>query len=178
MAMDVTAETLDSPITAQSIVKSAKTNLKVPEGIASEHILIGGDGTDATDEPTVVGKQFSLSNRVRGLQTDFTLFNEGFLKVRETKKKQRGKDYMLELCFLNPKPTVIKRFVTESFWAALAMGGGAIIAWLLTTFTSQTAIHFLHRSCSRPVHSSDCCSASTRAARKSCSAQPAATSRY
>jgi len=142
MAMDVTAETLDSPITAQSIVKSAKTNLKVPEGFASEHILIGGDGTDATDEPTVVGKQFSLSNRVRGLQTDFTLFNEGFLKIRETKKKKRGKDYMLELRFLNPKPTVIKRFVTESFWAALAMGGAALIAWLLTTLTSLDAYSF------------------------------------
>ena len=121
MAMDVTAESLDPPISAQSIVKSAKSNLKVPEGIASEHILISSDETDSAEEPTVVGKQFSLSNRVRGLQTDFTLFNEGFLKVRESRKKKSGKDYMLELRFLNPKPTVIKRFVTESFWAALAI---------------------------------------------------------
>ncbi len=140
--MDVTAEYLDPPISAQSIVKSAKSNLKVPEGIASEHILISSDETDSAEEPTVVGKQFSLSNRVRGLQTDFTLFNEGFLKVRESRKKKSGKDYMLELRFLNPKPTVIKRFVTESFWAALSMGGAAAISWLLTRFTSLDAYTF------------------------------------
>ena len=142
MAMDVTAESLDTPTSAQSIVKSAQSNLKVPEGLASEHILISGDGSDSADEPTVVGKQFSLANRVRGLQTDFTLYNEGFLKVRETKKTRRSKDYMLELRFLNPKPKVIKRFVTESFWAAVGMGGGAIIAWLLTMFTSPDTYTF------------------------------------
>lgn len=142
MAMNVTARSLDTPINAQSIVKSAKSNLKVPKGFASEHILISGDGTDSTDMPTVVGKEFSLANRVRGLQTDFTLFNEGFLKVRESKKKQPGKDYMLELRFLNPKPKVIQRFVTESFWAALSLGGAAAISWLLTKFTSLDAYTF------------------------------------
>ncbi len=136
MAMDVTADSLDTPISAQSIVKSAKSNLKVPEGLASEHILISGDGTDEIDEPTVVGKQFRVSNRVRGLRTEFTFFNEGFLKVREYKRKKLSKEYMLELRFLNPKPTVIQRFVKESFWAALSFGGAAAISWLLTKFTS------------------------------------------
>lgn len=142
MAMELTADSLDTPISAQSIVKSAKSNLKVPEGIASEHILIGGDGSDSADEPTVVGKRFSLANRVRGLQTDFTFFNEGFLKVREYRKKKPGKDYMLELRFLNPKPTVIKRFITETFWAGLAMGGLALLGWLLTTFTALDSYTF------------------------------------
>jgi hypothetical protein len=142
MAMDVTAESLRTPIDAQSIVKSAKSNLKVPKGFASEHILISGDGSDSADAPTVVGKRFCLNNRVRGLQTDFTLFNEGFLKVREFKKKKRGKDYMLELRFLNPKPMVVQRFVTESFWAALSMAGGAAISWLLTKFTAMDAYTF------------------------------------
>ncbi len=142
MATDVTAETLDTPISVQGIVKSAKSNLKVPEGIASEHILISGDGTDSTDEPTIVGKQFTLSNRVRGLHTDFTFFTEGFLKVRQYKKKKLVKDYMLELRFLNAKPTAIRRFVTESFWAALSMGGAAVISWLLTKFTSLDSYTF------------------------------------
>ena len=142
MAMDVTAESLDTPISAQSIVKSAKSNLKVPEGFTSEHILISGDGTDSADEPTAVGKRFRVSNRVRGLQTEFTLFNEGFLKVREYRKNKLGKDYMLELRFLNPNPTVIRRFVTEPFLAALGMGGAAAISWLLTKFTSLDTYTF------------------------------------
>ncbi len=142
MAMDVTAESLDTPISAKSIVKSAKSNFKVPEGFTSEHILIGGDGTDSIDEPTVVGKKLTLSNRVRGLRTEFTLFDEGFLKVRESNKKKLSRDYMLELCFLNPKPKVIRRFVTESFWIASGMGGAAAISWLLTKFTSLDTYTF------------------------------------
>ena len=37
MGMDLTADSLDQPISAQSIVKSAQSNLKVPEGFSSEH---------------------------------------------------------------------------------------------------------------------------------------------
>ncbi len=142
MAMDVTAESLDTSISAQSIVESARSNLKVPEGFTSEHIIISGDGTDYIDEPTVVGKRFTLSNPVRGLRTEFTLFDEGFLKVRSSKKKKLGKDYMLELRFLDPKPRVSPRFVTDSFLAALSMGGAAAISWLLTTFTSLDTYTF------------------------------------
>ena len=125
MGTDITAESLDTPISVQSIVKSAKSNLRVPEGIASEHILISGDGTDSTDEPTVVGKQFRLSNRARGIRTEFTFFNEGFLKVREYKKRKLIKDYMLELRFLKANPTSVARFVAESFWAAVGLAGAA-----------------------------------------------------
>lgn len=142
MAMDVTADTLNQPISAQSIVNTAKSNLKVPEGLASEHIYISGDGTDSSDEPTVVGKQFTLSNRVRGLHTEFTFFNEGFLKVREYKRKKLSKNYLLDLRFLNPRPTKIRRFVTETFWTALSMGGVATVCWLLTKFTSLDTYTF------------------------------------
>jgi hypothetical protein len=142
MAMDLTADSLNTPISAQSIVKSAQSNLKVPCDIASEHILISGDDTDSADEPTVVGKQFALTNRVRGLHTEFTFFNEGFLKVREYKRKKLGRDYMLELRFLNPKPAIIQRFVTKSFWAAMAMGAAAGTSWLLTIFTALDTFTF------------------------------------
>lgn len=142
MAMDVTPDNLNQSISAQGIVKPAQSNLKVPEGIESEHILISGDGSDSAEEPTVVGKQFSIGNRVRGLQTDFTLFSEGFLQVREYKLKKQARDYMLELRFLNPRPTIIKRFVTESFWAAITMGGAATLACLLTSFTSLDSYTF------------------------------------
>jgi hypothetical protein len=142
MAMDVTADSIDRPISPKNIVKTAKSNLQVPEGIASEHILISGDGTDAAEEPIAVGKKFSLSNRVRGLRTEFTFFNEGYLKVREYKRKMLCRDYMLSLGFLNPKPTVIKRFVAETFWAALGMGGAAAIAWLMTVLTTLDTYTF------------------------------------
>ena len=78
MAMDLTADSLEPPISAQSIVKSAQSNLKVPEGLASEHIYISGDGTDSTDEPTVVGKQYSINNRVRGRARSSPFSTKGF----------------------------------------------------------------------------------------------------
>ena len=142
MATDATAETLDTPISAESIAKSAKSNLKVPDGMASEHILIDGDGSDTADEPTAVGKKFELSNPARGLRTEFTFFNEGFLKVRQFKKRKLLKNYMLELRFLKQKPEVTQRFVSESFLAAKIMGGAAAFSWLLTRFTSLDVYTF------------------------------------
>ena len=136
MALNVTAESLDSTISAQSIVKSAQSKLKVPEGCASEHIYIVGDDPDPSDEPTIVGKLLTLSNRVRGLNTELTFFNEGFLKVREYKKKKLGKVYMLELRFLNPKPTVIRRLATQSFWLSFGLGAAAGLSWLTAKFTT------------------------------------------
>jgi hypothetical protein len=133
--MHVDGNSLKQPISVQSIVKSVRSNLKVPKGFASEHIQIGGETKESAEEPTIVSKQFSLANIVRGLQLEFTLFNEGFLKVREHRRKSAARDYMLELKFLNPKPMVIKRFVTETFWVALGMLGVALVAWLLTALT-------------------------------------------
>ena len=49
---------------------------------------------------------------------------------------------MLELRFLNPKPTVIKRFVTQSFWAALGMVAAAALSWLLTKLTALDSYTF------------------------------------
>jgi len=131
MALDVTVEALEEPLSAQNIIKSLKSNLKVPEGFSSEHIHIGGDQTDSSEKPTVVGKQFTLTNRVRGLRTEFTFFDEGFVKIREYKRKKLSQAYMLELRFLNPKPSVIRRVVMRSFWTALGLGGAAAICWLI-----------------------------------------------
>ncbi len=136
MASNVTAESLDSTISAQGTVESAQSNLKVPEGFASEHIYIVGDDPDPADAPTIVSKQFTLSNRVRGLHTAFTFFNEGFLKVREYKKKKLGKEFMLELRFLNPKPTVIRRLVMQLFWLSFGLGVAAGSSWLIAKFTT------------------------------------------
>ena len=142
MALNVTVESLEPTISAQSIVKSAQSNLKVPDGFASEHIYIGGDDSDPSDEPTIVGKQFLLNNRVRGLHTELTFFNEGFLKVREYKRKKLTKDYMLELRYLNPKPTVILRRVMQTFWTALGLGGTAAICWLVSKLMTLDAYLF------------------------------------
>lgn len=142
MAMDATATSLDPTLSAQSIVKSVKSNLKVPAGIASEHILLGGEETDTPDEPSAVGKRMTLANRARGIETELTFFDEGFLKVREYRRKKLTKDYMLELRFLNPTPTQIRRTVLPPLWAALSCGGAAALSWLIGTFTTLDAYTF------------------------------------
>ncbi|MFQ6004445.1 MAG: hypothetical protein ACE5OQ_02990 [Woeseia sp.] len=142
MAMDATATSLDPALSAQSIVKSVKSNLKVPAGFASEHILIGGDETDTPDEPAAVGKRMILANRARGIETELTFFDEGFLKVRECRRKKLTKDYLLELRFLNPTPTTIKRIVLPSLWTAMCCGGAAAVSWLTGVFTSLDAYTF------------------------------------
>ena len=139
MAMDVTVGSLD-PVTARSIAESIKSNVKVPEGFASEHILIGDEDSDASDQPATVTKRRILNNWARGVRTELTFFDEGFLKVREYRRKNLSKEYLLELRFLNPKPSVVPRIVVESLWAALLCGAVAAVSWLIAKFTSLDTV--------------------------------------
>jgi hypothetical protein len=136
MALNVTAPIPDPTISAQSIVQSAKSNFKIPSGLASEHICISGDESGPSDVPTIVGKRFRLFNPVRGLLTEFTFFNEGFLKVRAYRKRKLVRDYLLELRFMDPKPAVIRRVVMQTLWTALGLAGAASITWVVAKFTT------------------------------------------
>lgn len=136
MALNVTAQSLGQSLNVSRAAHSANTKLEVPDGTASEHIYITGDEPESCDEPSIVGKRCILSNPVRGLRTELTFFDEGFLQIREYRRKRLSRDYMLQLRFLKPKPVVVRRVVVQSLWTAVGLTGAAGLSWLISHFTS------------------------------------------
>jgi hypothetical protein len=135
MTSNANADSPNPSISPQSIVETARVNLKVPKGFSSEHIYLGAEEPETSNGPGVVDKTFTLNNRIRSVRTELTLFNEGFLKVRQYQQEKLHRDYLLELRFLDPGPTVIRRTVKRMFWAAIALSGAAAVTWLIGRLT-------------------------------------------
>ena len=113
-------------------------------GPVTEHIYIGDEFADQAGEPTIVLKHMSIRNRVHGTNTEFTFFDEGFLKIREVNevnRKKLKKEHVLELRFVNPEPVTTRRIATAWLWSSLGIGMLALIASFglpLTSFAQYT----------------------------------------
>ena len=97
-------------------------------GMDAEHIYIGDEIAEQAGEPTTVGKITKITNRVTGVRTELTFYDEGYLHVREDRKDKVIKEHMLELRFLRSEPAVNRRLSTPFLWTALAMGLLALAA--------------------------------------------------
>jgi hypothetical protein len=91
-------------------------------GPETEHIYIGDDFADQSRKPTTVTKCQRIKNRVRGIITEFTFYDEGFLKIREGTKKKFNKEHVLELRFMKPEPITTRRNATVCLWSSLGIG--------------------------------------------------------
>lgn len=96
----------------------------------TEHIYIGDEFADQAGEPRTVSKTQSLRNRVNGSSYELTFYEEGFLNIRETSKKGRKCEHMLELRFLDARPKSAKRHATACLFSALFVGLLALVASL------------------------------------------------
>lgn len=94
----------------------------------TEHIYIGDEFADQQIEPQNVTRREKITNRVNGTVTELTFYEEGFLKVRENHKAKRNKEYVLELRFLEPDPTWIRRTAAAYLWSSLGFGFLALFA--------------------------------------------------
>jgi hypothetical protein len=91
-------------------------------GLESEHIYIGDELADQSQEPTTVERSGKIRNRVDGTVTELTFYEEGFLKVRESNKKSQNREQVLELRFLKPEPVTSRRIATTYLWISLCAG--------------------------------------------------------
>ena len=135
MSRDASEGTLrQAPIT-DSMSKS-----DVEEAFAGpdiERIYIGDEFADQSGEPTTVRKCERVRNRVHGTITEFTFYDEGFLKLREGNRKKINKEHILELHFLNPEPVTTRRFATVSLWSSLGMGILALFVSFVLPLTNH-----------------------------------------
>jgi hypothetical protein len=77
--------------------------------------------------PETVAAQFDLKSLFRGTRTQLTLYQEGLLVVRELGAGRR-KELMLDLRYLDPRPTVSRTVAVRLLYHA---GGAAGLAALL-----------------------------------------------
>ena len=82
--------------------------------------------------PETVAAQFDLKSLFRGTRTRLTLYKEGLLTVREVGPGRR-KELMLDLRYLDPRPSVSRTVAVRLLYPA---GGAAVLAALLVALAS------------------------------------------
>ena len=111
-------------------------------GSDTEHIYIGDEFSDQPAEPEKVIGRKVIRNRVNGVQTELTLFEEGYLKVRQGNRKKIECDHLLELKFLAAEPDVTRHLATRTLWGSLAVGLVALLASFILPGTGLAAYSF------------------------------------
>lgn len=107
-----------------------------------EHIYIGDEIADQSTEPANISRQDTITNRVNGTFTEFTYYEEGFIRVREIRKGENNKENMLELHFLDPSPISTRHTATAFLWSSLGLGFLALVASIVLPMTGLSQYAF------------------------------------
>ena len=138
MSFDATNMTLKNTETGSGM---SLADLATVAGMDAEHIYIGDEFADNSNEPTQVGNYERIRNCVSGTLTELTFFEEGFLKVRESNSKKRNTEHVLELRFLESYPLTTQKIAKPALWSSLGFGLVALsssFALPMTTIAQYT----------------------------------------
>jgi hypothetical protein len=106
----------------------------------AEHIYLSDETAgDGATEPKTVREKIEIRDRLRGFDMRITLYEEGFLRLDET----RGKDsrtYNVNLLYLDPVPTQKRHYAKRTGRVAAICAGIAGLATLLVAFPSVAPI--------------------------------------
>ena len=133
MSLDANERTLRQATRTNGMQESV---LEAFAGMETEQIYIGDEFAERTGAPKTVTKCEQIKNRVHGTTTELTFYEEGFLKIREGKKKKLSKDHVLELRFIKPEPVTTGRIATSCLWSSLSIGILALLASFVLPSTS------------------------------------------
>jgi hypothetical protein len=125
------------------------------EAATAEHVLIEGDEFEndiAHTPPRIPQQRFLIKNRSHALETELTLFEGGWISVRQHRRSKPGEAQLIHLQFLDPKPEVTRYFSRRSMHATIALGvlgiGSGILVYLsqILTVSVPATIAFLFAS--------------------------------
>jgi hypothetical protein len=114
---------------------------------AEHHVLETGvyERLELEDQPLDTGTltvraKHTVKDWARNAETQFVLYEQGLLKLKETQRGKTLKSHQLQLRYLDPVPTLDSHRATRVLYAAAACGGVAVLAMLLGQFAIfQTA---------------------------------------
>jgi hypothetical protein len=104
-----------------------------------EHIYLSDETADDGAEPKTVRETLALRDRLRGWDMEITLYEEGFLRLDETRGK-RTHTHKINLRYLDPVPTQHRHYAKRTLRVAAIFAGIAALAALLGVFPSVTTI--------------------------------------
>lgn len=104
----------------------------------SEHILLEGDELDITEDIAATRapqQHFHVTNRSHANQTEMILFEGGWLSLRHHRRNKPGVARMINLRFVDPKPTITRHFAKRTLLASLILGAAGAIAAALAWYS-------------------------------------------
>jgi hypothetical protein len=120
--------------------KIASTAQKMPPRAEpsnpSEHIYIGSD--DFSADPAIVARtrrdEIVLRNAIRRTGAELTLYDEGYLKVKQLARGNADAPFFLDLRFIDPVPKIERVIAVRWLTAAFGCAAVAALAGFLTRF--------------------------------------------
>ena len=104
----------------------------------TEHISLGEDFAvlAGTEEPEKITQRFEIRNRTCGRRAELIFYEEGYLRVREWRRKKRVRDYLLSLRFLGTDTTVTRKLPMRVLQVAGGFAGVGALSWLIAWLTT------------------------------------------
>jgi hypothetical protein len=104
-----------------------------------EHIYLSDETADDEAAPKTVRETIELRDRLRGSDIQITLYEEGFLRLHETRRKGT-RTHNINLRYLDPVPTQHRHHAKRTLKVAAILAGIAALAALLSVFPSVATI--------------------------------------
>jgi hypothetical protein len=109
----------------------------------AEHIYLSDETADeGAVEARTVREKFEFRDRLRGQDLQITLYEEGFLRLDETRGK-RSRTHDVNLRYLDPVPLQKRHYSKRTLKAAAICAGIAALAGALAIFPSMSTIALL-----------------------------------
>jgi hypothetical protein len=108
----------------------------------AEHIYLSDETAGDGATPKTVREKFDFRDRLRGIDMQITLYDEGFLRLDETRGKRR-RTHNVNLRYLDPVPTAKRHYAKRTLKLAAILGIIAGLAASLMVFPSVRSIAIL-----------------------------------
>jgi hypothetical protein len=106
-----------------------------------KHISLGPEyGTDGADEPQTIASTIELHDRLRRKTTKIEIYEQGFVKITETRRGKKQRSHAIDLRFLDTVPSITPYFPRRLLKASLGALGIAALAGALAQFSQLTLI--------------------------------------
>jgi hypothetical protein len=119
---------------------AARANAAKPNAAVAEHIFIASDESSDPRAAHKVLERWHLSNPLRRMATEITVFEEGYAEITRHAGKKSGAPFRLDLRYLDPIPSMTRVTATRAWWTAAGCMAAALAAFAVAYFTALGAL--------------------------------------
>ena len=119
---------------------AARAAASKPNAALAEHILISSDEGADPNAAQTVRERWRLGNPLRRQSTEITVFEEGYVEIKQRGARTSAAPFRLDLRYLDPIPSITQVIATRAWWTAAGCTAAALGAFALAYFTSLGAL--------------------------------------